>query len=208
MYRVYRGLFESREINIKSWVKSQEDHAKNLDFQTAKSNKKPSDRKNELQHLEYERQHQRLLAAQDGYFERLKKLQKAREVEKQRQLDLQNEAVADRVPQLPASPVDQPDSENANAEGQTSDSQLVAAMNRMELGPWPDDDQLDVVDQAMEAAQVERMVRVGEIHNAIASAHQVRQQQELQQRPTAPTFPTYLEAHHVTRYSKAGQHCQ
>ena len=93
--------------------------------------------------------------------------------------------MADSVPQPPASSVDQALSDTADARDHTVDGQLAAAMNQMELGTWPTDEVLSVVDDTLEAARVEHMVRVGEIENAIANRHQERQLE----RPTAPTFP-------------------
>ena len=194
-YRVYRGVFEARGIEVTSWVKSQEDHAKNLDAQTAKASKKENDRKCELQHLENERQHQRLVDAQDGYFERFQRLTKIREIERKRQHDRHTEAAADRVPQLPASDDDQLGSDglsNADVDtnaGDGAEDQLADALNQMELGPWPGPAALEVVDQAIEAARTEDMVVMG------------ARRGQLQSFVSAPTFATYQEAHQAIAQS-------
>ena len=49
------------------------------------------------------------------------------------------------------------------------DEQLSAAMTQMEIGPWPEDSALDVVDEVLEAARIEHMVHVGEVETAIAN---------------------------------------
>ena len=132
LYRVYRGVFESRGVDISGWVEGQEKHNKNSDEQIAKHDKsKAGERKFELQFQEYERQHQRIKVAQDGYFARLKTLQAIRGEERARQ-EARREAVADRVPQPPTSGLapDLPRSVNAD---HSVDGQLAQALHQMEI---------------------------------------------------------------------------
>jgi hypothetical protein len=197
LYRVYRGVFDARGVDMAPWVARQQARALNLDKQEAKWQKQEeAGRKHELKFLEQERMHQRTKEAEDGYFAQLKTLSTSLEKERKRQVDLHQAAVADRVPQLLADSVDQRLPETTDDPGRDADEQFAIALIRMELDESTSI--LTIVDETAEVARIENMLIRGEVDSTVRARNSARFE-----RPTAVQYQTLPEAHQAVMLPEA-----